>query len=97
MTHVLLGLGAPTVLLLEGGYNLDMTARSVSSCLEVLQGAAPQLPEESHEMSHAGARGVRAALRAQRPHWPSLASQAELLCPSTEPEARGAAAAPAHS
>lgn len=44
MTHLLLGLGAPTVLLLEGGYNLDMTAKSVASCLEVLQGAAPRIP-----------------------------------------------------
>lgn len=38
MTHMLIGLGAPLALLLEGGYNLDMTARSVASCLRVLQG-----------------------------------------------------------
>ena len=74
LTHLLLGLGVPTVLLLEGGYNLDMTSKAVGSCLAVLQGASPRVPGDSHLLTPAGARGIRAALRAQRPYWRALAA-----------------------
>lgn len=40
LTHMLKTL-APSVLLLEGGYNLDATARAVEVCLRVLQGESP--------------------------------------------------------
>eukprot|EP00798_Chlamydomonas_sp_ICE-L_P025380 gene25380-11041_t len=54
MTHLAKSL-APTVMLLEGGYNLDVTARSAAACLKVLLGdQPPALPMDSWTPTQAG-------------------------------------------
>uniref|UniRef100_A0A383V5R9 Histone deacetylase domain-containing protein n=1 Tax=Tetradesmus obliquus TaxID=3088 RepID=A0A383V5R9_TETOB len=70
MTAQLMGL-APTVLLLEGGYNLLSTAVSTEACLKVLLGEAPQpLPARP---SAFGWLAIQAAKKAHSRYWACLA------------------------
>lgn len=51
---------APLALLLEGGYNLDVTARSVAACMRVLLGERPPpLPSASAVPSASGLATIR--------------------------------------
>jgi hypothetical protein len=62
---------APTVLLLEGGYNLLSTAVSTEACLRVLLGEAPpQLPARP---SAFGWLAIQAAKKAHSRYWACLA------------------------
>ncbi|KAJ9508999.1 hypothetical protein QJQ45_001447 [Haematococcus lacustris] len=71
MTHLLKGL-APTMLLLEGGYNLDATARCVEACLRVLLGERPPPLAGAWQMSKAGTVAVMNAMQMQSEFWPSV-------------------------
>lgn len=54
-------------LLLEGGYNVDALARSVSGCIEVLRGMTP--PPPARLTTSAGERSLQAATTTQREYW----------------------------
>mmetsp|Transcript_6885 Transcript_6885/g.18482 ORF Transcript_6885/g.18482 Transcript_6885/m.18482 type:complete len:208 (+) Transcript_6885:656-1279(+) len=77
MTHMLLGL-APCLFVLEGGYNLDATARCVEACLRVMLGARPPKLEDEYDgtkrMSKAGLGACMNAMQIQGEFWPSLAT-----------------------
>jgi acetoin utilization deacetylase AcuC-like enzyme len=61
--------GGKLALVLEGGYSLAGTSRSVHACLEVLTGRGEQFPAgASRDASHA----IRASRDALRPFWPTL-------------------------
>nr|XP_041567857.1 histone deacetylase 6 [Taeniopygia guttata] len=72
MTHLLGGLaGGRLVLLLEGGYNLSVTAEGVGQCLGVLLGDPPSLPPPGTPQP-AALRALGRTLRAQRGCWSCL-------------------------
>ncbi|KAM6989096.1 histone deacetylase 6-like, partial [Passerculus sandwichensis] len=72
MTHLLGGLaGGRLVLLLEGGYNLAVTAEGVGQCLGVLLGDPPSLPPPGSPQP-AALRALGRSLRAQRGCWSCL-------------------------
>ncbi|XP_058678263.1 histone deacetylase 6-like [Ammospiza caudacuta] len=72
MTHLLGGLaGGRLVLLLEGGYNLAVTAEGVGQCLGVLLGDPPTLPPPGSPQP-AALRALGRSLRAQRGCWSCL-------------------------
>ncbi|XP_054664615.1 histone deacetylase 6, partial [Grus americana] len=72
MTHLLGGLaGGRLVLILEGGYNLGVTAEGAGQCLAVLLGAPPALPPPGPPQPAALAALAR-TLRAQRSSWSCL-------------------------
>jgi hypothetical protein len=56
---------APTVLLLEGGYNLAATAASVEACVRVLLGEAPGRLAGPLLPTRVGLAGIQAALAVQ--------------------------------
>ena len=64
--------GGRVVLALEGGYNLDVIARSTAACLRILSGE-----EEAERMSFGppsaeGARKIGEAIEVQRSYWAGL-------------------------
>ncbi|XP_062368108.1 histone deacetylase 6 isoform X2 [Cinclus cinclus] len=72
MTHLLGGLaGGRLVLVLEGGYNLAVTAEGVGQCLGVLLGDPPTLPPPGTPQP-AALRALSRTLRAQRGSWSCL-------------------------
>ncbi|XP_068854352.1 histone deacetylase 6 [Aphelocoma coerulescens] len=72
MTHLLGGLaGGRLVLVLEGGYNLGVTAEGVGQCLGVLLGDPPSLPPPGTPQP-AALRALSRTLRAQRGCWSCL-------------------------
>ncbi|XP_033367458.1 histone deacetylase 6 [Parus major] len=72
MTHLLGGLaGGRLVLVLEGGYNLAVTAEGVGQCLGVLLGDPPTLPPPGTPQPVA-LRALSRTLRAQRGSWSCL-------------------------
>ncbi|NXU98286.1 HDAC6 deacetylase, partial [Cettia cetti] len=77
MTHLLGGLaGGRLVLVLEGGYNLAVTAEGVGQCLGVLLGDPPTLPPPTlpppGTPQPAALRALGRTLRAQRGCWSCL-------------------------
>jgi hypothetical protein len=88
---------APTVLLLEGGYNLNATAEATEACLRVLLGETPgNLPGPRHA-STAGCRGIQQAIQVQARYWQCLRATSELLAVRAMPAAAaggGASAQP---
>ena len=57
---------APLVVLLEGGYNLSITAASTEACMRVLLGQrAPRLPEHRRTPSLAGMAVIQHVVRVQ--------------------------------
>ncbi|XP_056371396.1 histone deacetylase 6 [Oenanthe melanoleuca] len=72
MTHLLGALaGGRLVLVLEGGYNLAVTAEGVGQCLGVLLGDPPSLPPPGSPQP-AALRALSRTLRAQRGCWSCL-------------------------
>lgn len=63
---------APIVIILEGGYNLDMTARSTEACLRVLLGETPPMLPGPRYASTVGCRGIHDALTIQSRYWKSI-------------------------
>lgn len=63
---------APVVIILEGGYNLDMTARSTEACLRVLLGETPPMLPGPRYASTVGCRGIHDALTIQSHYWKSI-------------------------
>eukprot|EP00775_Hariotina_reticulata_P008120 gene8120-8314_t len=63
---------APSVLLLEGGYNLLSTAVSTEACLRVLLGEAPRQPSAPRP-SPFGWLAIQAAKKAHSRYWSCLA------------------------
>lgn len=64
---------APTVLLLEGGYNLMATALSLEACLRVLLGESPPRLQGLVVPSDVGTQGITKALDAHSRYWRSCA------------------------
>ncbi|XP_069634130.1 histone deacetylase 6 isoform X2 [Haliaeetus albicilla] len=91
MTHLLGGLaGGRLVLVLEGGYNLGVTAEGVGQCLGVLLGAPPALPPPGPPQP-AALGALARTRRAQRRAWsclrlPPAAPPAEAPPAETPPE-----------
>ncbi|GAB4821315.1 hypothetical protein N2152v2_008361 [Parachlorella kessleri] len=75
---------APTVLILEGGYNLLSVAKSTEACVRVLLGERPpQLPAQQ-PASAAGMAAIAQTLRVQSRYWRSVGGLlARLVPPST--------------
>lgn len=67
---------APVVIILEGGYNLDMTARSTEACLRVLLGETPPMLPGPRYASTVGCRGIHDALTIQSRYWKSITAPA---------------------
>uniref|UniRef100_A0A674HVW5 UBP-type domain-containing protein n=1 Tax=Taeniopygia guttata TaxID=59729 RepID=A0A674HVW5_TAEGU len=85
MTHLLGGLaGGRLVLLLEGGYNLSVTAEGVGQCLGVLLGDPPSLPPPGTPQP-AALRALGRTLRAQRGCWSCLRLPPGETPPQTDP------------
>eukprot|EP00891_Asterochloris_glomerata_P007510 jgi/Astpho2/7510/Aster-02076 len=64
---------APLVVLLEGGYNLSITAASTEACMRVLLGQrAPRLPEHRRTPSLAGMAVIQHVVRVQARYWKCL-------------------------
>ncbi|KAG1678202.1 hypothetical protein FOA52_016139 [Chlamydomonas sp. UWO 241] len=70
---------APTVLLLEGGYNLNATAEASEACLRVLLGESPGCLPGPRHASTLGCRGIQQAIQAQARYWKCLRATSELL------------------
>mmetsp|Transcript_37661 Transcript_37661/g.83864 ORF Transcript_37661/g.83864 Transcript_37661/m.83864 type:complete len:552 (-) Transcript_37661:473-2128(-) len=71
MTHLLKAV-APVALVLEGGVNLDATARCMEACVRVLLGERPPPLTGGWNTSAAGTVAVMNTLQIHGPHWPSL-------------------------
>lgn len=65
---------APTVALLEGGYNLIATAAATEATLRVLLGERPPSLPAGHGATPAGMSAVAQAVRIQSRYWPCLQS-----------------------
>ncbi|KAM9584613.1 protein deacetylase HDAC6 [Morphnus guianensis] len=86
MTHLLGGLaGGRLVLVLEGGYNLGVTAEGVGQCLGVLLGAPPALPPPGPPQP-AALGALARTRRAQRGSWSCLRLPAAAPPAETPPE-----------
>ncbi len=71
---------APTVLLLEGGYNLAVTAACTAECVRVLLGGAPaDLPDATQPPSPAGVDAVLQTLEVHASYWPVARENLDLL------------------
>lgn len=82
MTALLIRI-APSIILLEGGYNLVSTAVSTEACLRVLLGELPPPLPGAYHCSPAGWIAIQAAKKAQRRYWSCLAGSLPPLAQAT--------------
>lgn len=76
---------APTVLLLEGGYNLTSVAKATEACVRVLLGDRPP-PLPAHQpASDAGMSAVAVAMRVQARYWRCCRQLLARLAPPAAP------------
>jgi hypothetical protein len=71
---------APTVLLLEGGYNLAATSASVEACVRVLLGEPPARLAGPLIPTRVGLAGIQAALAVQARCAGARARERDSLC-----------------
>mgnify|MGYP001035934736 CR=1 FL=1 len=75
LTSLLLQLGAPVVLALEGGYNVPSIKYSLGACVAALCGANPEelkRHDKEQKVKKEALTSIQSTIEAQAKYWPSL-------------------------